>query len=93
LHVVELTDRVVSLCARKEVDGGVKVVLGYETILKLWAEELLCARAGVEGGFEPGEWDRDRHARLLFGGHVQVCRWRWCLGALLSFVSATHTHL
>lgn len=72
MHVVELTDRVVSLCARKEVDGGVKVVLGYETILKLWAEELLCARAGVEGGFEPGEWDRDRHARLVFGGHVQV---------------------
>jgi len=42
-------DSVVTLRARKEVDGGVKVVLGYEAILKLWTEELLCARAGVEG--------------------------------------------
>jgi hypothetical protein len=28
-----LTDRVVSLGARKEIDGGIEVVLGYETIV------------------------------------------------------------
>jgi len=42
-------DRVITLRAGIEVDGGVKIVLSYETILKLWTEELLCARARVEG--------------------------------------------
>ena len=45
----EVTDRVITLRAGIEVDRGVKIVLGYETILKLWTEELLCARAAVEG--------------------------------------------
>ncbi len=48
-EVVRLTDRVITLRAGIEVDRGVKVVLSYATILKLWTEELLCARAGVEG--------------------------------------------
>jgi len=48
-EVVRLTDRVITLRAGIEVDRGVKVVLSYATILKLWTEELFCARAGVEG--------------------------------------------
>ena len=46
---MRLTDRIITLRAGKEVDRGVKIALSYETILKLWTEELLCARAGVEG--------------------------------------------
>jgi len=42
-------DRVVTLWAGKEIDGGVKVVLSDETIFELWTEELLCAGAGIEG--------------------------------------------
>ena len=69
-------------------------MLGYETILKLWAEELFCARAGVEGGFEPCEWDRNGDMRsVLFGGHLFCAEVIDTLGALFSFVSPTHTHL
>jgi len=42
------TNGIVTLRAGKEVDRGVEVVLRYETILELWTEELLRARAGVE---------------------------------------------
>ena len=41
-------------------------MLSYETILKLWAEELLCVRTGVEGRFQPDEGD----AGLVFGDHL-----------------------
>lgn len=42
-------NRVVTLWAGKEVYGGVKVVLGYETVFEFWTEKLLCARTGIEG--------------------------------------------
>ena len=45
----ERADRVVALSAGEEVDGGVKVVLSYETVFEVWTEELLCAGAGIEG--------------------------------------------
>jgi hypothetical protein len=38
-----LTDRVVSLYAWKEIDCSIKVVLSYDTIFKLWTEELFCS--------------------------------------------------
>ena len=68
-QVAWLTDRVITLRAGKEIDRCVKIVLSYETILELWAEELLRARAGVEVRFQPDERDWG-HARLVFGGHL-----------------------
>lgn len=44
-------------------------MLSYETILKLWAEELLCVRTGVEGRFQPDEGDWG-DAGLVFGDHL-----------------------
>ena len=37
----------------QETDGEVKVVLGEEAGLEVWAEELLCGLAGAEGVVEP----------------------------------------
>jgi hypothetical protein len=68
--IVGSTNGIVTLRAGKEVDCGVEVVLRYEASLEVWTEELLCARAGVEGCLQPGEWDGDAMFGVCSGGHL-----------------------
>jgi hypothetical protein len=66
-----LTDRVVALWTGEKVDRSFKIMLRYDTILKLWTEELFCTRVSIEVSFEPSQ--RYRNGSCGWGG------WRMCL--------------
>lgn len=64
--IEQVADRVVALCTGEEVDGSIKVTLGYDAVVELWSEEMLCACAGVESCLQPNERrDLDRRWLLL----------------------------